>query len=102
MWVIQQFGSLLNLSLCEEYSSMPRARTPRNGKAKSQAVASVSQITVSPEVEIKTNGDSLDLEAEIRRRAYELYEQRGRTPGHEGEDWVVAEREIVARYHQGA
>ena len=33
---------------------------------------------------------------EIRRRAYELYEQRGHTPGHENEDWLVAEQEILA------
>jgi Protein of unknown function (DUF2934) len=76
---------------------MPRAKTPRNGKAPSKAVTSVPQTTAIPEV--KNNGASLDLEAEIRRRAYELYEERGCMPGHESEDWVVAEREIVARFH---
>ena len=40
----------------------------------------------------------MDLEAEIRLRAYELYEQRGRMPGHEAEDWFVAEREVVTRH----
>ena len=40
------------------------------------------------------------LEEEIRRRAYELYEQRGCTPGRENEDWLVAEQEIVARHQQ--
>jgi hypothetical protein len=38
-----------------------------------------------------------DLEEQIRRRAYELYEQRGRTPGFEHEDWLRAEHEIRAR-----
>ncbi len=33
-------------------------------------------------------------EEEIRRRAYELYEQRGRKPGYEHEDWARAEREL--------
>jgi hypothetical protein len=33
-------------------------------------------------------------EEEIRRRAHELYEQRGREPGHEHEDWAQAEREL--------
>ena len=28
----------------------------------------------------------------IRRRAYELFEQRGRQPGHDVEDWLQAER----------
>jgi hypothetical protein len=35
----------------------------------------------------------IDREA-IARRAYERYLQRGRTPGHEQEDWLEAEREL--------
>jgi Protein of unknown function (DUF2934) len=31
----------------------------------------------------------------IARRAYALYEARGRTPGHEEEDWLAAERELM-------
>lgn len=34
---------------------------------------------------------------EIARRAYEIYVARGRTGGHETEDWVQAERELMAR-----
>ena len=34
------------------------------------------------------------LEDQIRRRAYELYEERGRENGHELEDWLHAEEEI--------
>ena len=34
------------------------------------------------------------LEDQIRRRAYELYEERGREDGHELEDWLRAEEEI--------
>jgi DUF2934 family protein len=45
---------------------------------------------------------SINLEDEIRRRAYEIYQERGCTPGDEHEDWLTAEREIRARYpHQG-
>ena len=33
---------------------------------------------------------------EIRRRAYELYEARGREDGHDLEDWLLAEEEINA------
>lgn len=32
---------------------------------------------------------------QIRRRAYELYEARGREPGHELEDWLQAETEVI-------
>ena len=40
----------------------------------------------------------INLDEEIRRRAYQLYEERGCTPGHENDDWLVAEREILTRY----
>jgi len=36
-----------------------------------------------------------ELDEKIRRRAYELYEQRGRTDGSELEDWVQAEAEVL-------
>jgi H+-transporting ATPase len=36
----------------------------------------------------------LDLTPQIAQRAYELYEQRGRSEGQAGQDWLEAEREI--------
>jgi hypothetical protein len=42
----------------------------------------------------------INLEDEIRRRAYELYQQRGSAPGSEAEDWFTAEREVRERYQQ--
>ena len=42
----------------------------------------------------------INLEDEIRRRAYELYLQRGTAPGSEAEDWLTAEREIMQRYRK--
>lgn len=48
--------------------------------------------------ELRRNVVPINLDEEIRRRAYELYEQRGCTPGHENDDWLVAEREILTRY----
>lgn len=36
-----------------------------------------------------------ELEDVIRRRAYELYEQRGRADGSELSDWVQAESEVL-------
>ena len=35
-----------------------------------------------------------NVEEQIRRRAYELYEARGREDGHDFEDWQQAEAEI--------
>ena len=31
---------------------------------------------------------------EIERRAYELYEQRGREDGHDRDDWLLAEAQL--------
>jgi hypothetical protein len=42
----------------------------------------------------------INLEDEIRRRAYELYKQRGTGTGSEAEDWLAAEREVRQRYRQ--
>ena len=74
---------------------MARAKSPRNGNTRTTNAATATAVT-NPEA----NGSQTDLEAEIRRRAYELYAQRGYTPGHENDDWFVAEREILARYNQ--
>lgn len=38
---------------------------------------------------------SQNLEKEIRRRAYELYAERGREDGHDLDDWLRAEAEIT-------
>lgn len=50
------------------------------------------------------NGDAagalaeVALEEEIRRRAYELYEARGRTEGFDLEDWNRAKAEVLSRH----
>ena len=40
--------------------------------------------------------DDCDSDA-IARRAFELYESRGREDGHDVEDWLEAERELTTR-----
>jgi len=35
-----------------------------------------------------------DLQDRVARKAYELFEDRGRTPGDDVEDWLAAERLI--------
>lgn len=39
---------------------------------------------------------SPELEQQIRCRAYELYEERGRTDGYEVDDWLRAESEVTS------
>ncbi len=48
----------------------------------------------------RNNVVPINLEDEIRRRAYELYQQRDPWAGSEAEDWFNAEREILQRYRQ--
>jgi Protein of unknown function (DUF2934) len=38
---------------------------------------------------------NLACDEEIRRRAYEIYRERGEQPGRELEDWLQAERELT-------
>jgi Protein of unknown function (DUF2934) len=38
-----------------------------------------------------------DLENDIRRRAYEIYEERGMIGGSEIDDWLRAEVEVLER-----
>jgi Protein of unknown function (DUF2934) len=40
------------------------------------------------------------IEEEIRIRAYELFEQRGRHEGFHDEDWARAEAEVLAKYRR--
>lgn len=91
---------------------MARAKTPRTntGKQNGGAVATPAT-TALPETaseirevrrampDARKNIVPINLDDEIRRRAYELWEQHGHEPGHENEHWLLAEREILARYH---
>ena len=77
---------------------MARAKTPGNGNTTRKQVATMP---APKPFEVKKNTSPSNLEEEIRVLAYQLYEERGYTPGHEHEDWLVAEREILSRHdHQ--
>jgi len=80
---------------------MAKPRSPRIPKVKADKpeikVLQMPETTVS-----NGNGhhNSLELESEIRRRAYELYEHRGYIDGLAEQDWLNAEREVLARNQQ--
>jgi hypothetical protein len=76
---------------------MPRAKSPRNGDESDRKITPITQGITQ---ESKKASAPVNLQDEIRRRAYELYEARGSKPGYEHEDWVHAEREIMARHNQ--
>jgi hypothetical protein len=42
----------------------------------------------------------MGMQEEIKRVAYELYEKSGRVGGHELENWLAAEKIVMARYAQ--
>jgi hypothetical protein len=94
---------------------MAKAKTPRNNSNKTNGEAVTPSITpvnpvnpsVSPEPvaefrkaqpEARKNIVPINLEDEIRRRAYELWEQHGCVDGQENEHWLLAEREVRERY----
>jgi Protein of unknown function (DUF2934) len=50
-----------------------------------------------PPATLTSEPQEFELEYQIRLRAYELYEARGRKDGHEVEDWLRAEEEITEK-----
>ncbi len=87
---------------------MPRAKSPRTPKPTAKPVE--NKVLQMPENgnNNSQNGSSRngslpsDVETAIRLRAYELYAQRGFVEGFEKEDWLTAEREVLARRAQSA
>ena len=64
---------------------------------------SFNRIAATPGTELTETGSILNPvdrlahapnHDEIARRAYQLFEERGREPGHEWEDWFRAEHEL--------
>ena len=100
MWLIHQFDSFLNLGTCKEYSYMAKAKTPRTSTTRNKQVLQMPDPGSTTILETKMISAPTDIQDEIRRRAYALYEQRGCAPGHEIEDWEIAEREILMRFNQ--
>jgi hypothetical protein len=79
--------------------SVPEAKTGTSETAASLTAPEVRKLAVV-KGENRKNIVPINLEDEIRRRAYELYQQRGGKSGSEAEDWLAAEREVMQRYHQ--
>jgi DUF2934 family protein len=102
MRLVHHFKPLLELGSCKEYC-MARKDTEKGTPNRSRKTAAVTSTPGTPvAAEVRRKVFSINLEDEIRRRAYEIYQARGCTPGDEHEDWLAAEREIRARYpYQG-
>ena len=70
----------------------------------SKARSSESGEAVNPGAEPQEQDRLLDStrEEKIRRRAYEIYQERGGEPGHDLADWLQAERELTADQSKAA
>ena len=72
----------------------------RNRVPQPSAVVSATEHKIA---EHKTTDHKIanhEIVEQIRIRAYELFEQRGRHEGHHHEDWVRAEVEILAKFQR--
>jgi hypothetical protein len=82
--------------------------TPAEAASAIKATPQTPEAKVTPEPrklevvkhEPRKNVLPINIEEEIRRRAYELYQQRGASAGSEAQDWLTAEREVRQRYRQ--
>jgi len=82
-------------------SRTPRATSnravPATAVPATEEPVSTAQATVATARNAVIEGNaSVDLDA-VRRRAYELYEQRGRLDGYHEQDWYTAEQELRGR-----
>jgi len=57
---------------------------------------------MKPEPLTKKDAASTPHQENVRARAYELYEVRGRIDGHAEEDWLQAEAEVAGRNERNA
>jgi hypothetical protein len=71
--------------------------TTNRGK---KAAVSPEPLAVQNVPKIRRSVETINLNEEIRRRAYEIYLERGRAAGDEHQDWLIAEREIRARHRE--
>ena len=76
---------------------MPR-KSNGNGASTRSRKPKAAETTATPVATETRKVVPINLEEEIRQRAYELYLERGGVPGNEQEDWITAEREIRSRY----
>jgi Protein of unknown function (DUF2934) len=77
---------------------MAKAKTPLANPTNKQVITMPEAGSVPLVRKTSPLSDSpVDVAAQVRARAYQLYQERGNTPGHENEDWLRAEREILAR-----
>ena len=77
---------------------MVTPRSPRNGRELRNRPVETSAVVPTTTDDSSRDARTLVTEpthSNIARRAYELYEQRGRVDGHDSDDWLSAERDLA-------
>jgi len=64
-------------------------------KAQKQPKANAVVAAKSSPDKLAMRPDAVPSQDQVRERAYELYESRGREPGQDEQDWFRAERELL-------
>src|SRR5215469_1393677 len=84
------FASTTGETIAKKTAPRKTTNKPEIVKTDFETVKTESRATLVP----------INLEEEIRSLAYLYSERRGFVPGHENEDWLAAEHEVMQRYHQ--
>lgn len=71
--------------------------TPRTTRRRTSAVTEAKPPASAGAPSLPATETPFNAEEEIRRRAYELYEQEGRQDGRDREHWLRAEAEVLGR-----
>jgi len=70
-------------------ATVKRVRTTKSSKtAKTSSAPEVAKVTTQ----------TIDIQDAIRTRAYGFYEERGFSHGHDFEDWLRAENEVMSHF----
>ena len=103
MRFIQHFRPLLELGSCKEFVMAKKITdTTKRRTRKAVSVAAPEVLESRQETVTVSKAQVSNLQEQIRRRAYELYLQRGGVPGNENQDWLVAEQEVRSRHIEHA
>ena len=57
----------------------------------------MKRTTSVSDAEPATSEQPQDMTDQVRARAYELYELRGREDGHDLDDWLLAESQLIQK-----
>ncbi len=89
--------------MAEKGPGSSRKKTPAEKKQsfdkQAKTVTPISQGSIAKQIDAHKLQE--DIENEVRLRAYELFEERGRREGFAHEDWARAEAEVLSRYQRG-